>query len=84
MPADYSNRSRATVAVAPLLDSANYFLAHGDDSNVAGRLAVATMIERILHDSGNYRGFCYIGGWPTADESRREYFRSPKLAGVTA
>lgn len=55
----------------------------------AHRLGAAYALESVLHETGNYRGFCYLDGYgpylfgqdgqtktanPQHDESRRRYF----------
>jgi hypothetical protein len=51
--------SRKTVPVADLVDRANRMLA-ADGSTPEGRAAIAVMVESVLLDTGNYRGFSYL------------------------
>lgn len=49
-----------TIKVKRLLDKANHMLAESADNRSEFREGVATMIESILMDTGNYRGFGYL------------------------
>lgn len=56
-------RPRKTVAVADLLTAANTALAHTDTFGIATvdyRRGIASMLEHVLHATGNYRGFRYL------------------------
>ena len=55
-------KGRKTVPVQALVDFANTYLADPIDSleEYGKRLGIITMIERVLHDSNNYSGFCYL------------------------
>lgn len=37
----------------------------------AFRNAINIMLESVLHETGNYRGFSYIGVWEVDDTARR-------------
>jgi hypothetical protein len=52
-------KSRKTVNVEELRLYANEML-KADHGNAPWRNGVILMIERVLHDSGNYRGFNYL------------------------
>ena len=87
-------RKRKTIDVAVVRDKANHYLAHTEDEcRVLGwnnadmrsrRMGVASLLETVLLDTGNYHGFGYVrrGGEPEAteniqsgnyDDSRRFY-----------
>jgi len=42
----------------------------------AVRAGIASVIEHVLHTSGQYNGFRYLDGWPAAREKRTEYRRA--------
>lgn len=48
-----------TFKVADLKNKINHRLAHGDDSPEV-RLELCGLLESILHDTGNYKGFNYV------------------------
>jgi hypothetical protein len=84
--------ARKTADVAGIRDAANTMLRDSDDSDSAreGRIGISVLLERILHDTGNYHGFrylptdgrCYCGDEVFAhepqctgrDETRRAYY----------
>lgn len=51
---------RKTVDVAAVLELANTYLA-SEHSTPEKRLGVASLTEMILHATGNYAGFNYLG-----------------------
>jgi hypothetical protein len=58
------SKRRSTVDVAVILEKANKYLALG--SGLYGptpdqRLGVASLLETILHDTGNYAGYNLLG-----------------------
>lgn len=56
---------RKTIDVARLIDMSNTYLASGNPMiSDEMRLAVCSFISSILHETGNYKGFNYIG-WST-------------------
>lgn len=66
---------RKTVSVRAVVEQANKLLAlpdtHGTthDLNADFRKGVISMVERVLHDTGNYRGFHYLSSeLTTADQ----------------
>ena len=78
--------SRKTINVAKMLYWANFQLARQDEiADQAYKQGVCDMIEHILHDTGNYRGFGYHqseGFEPTKDNYQyfsRYYFVSDKI-----
>ena len=71
--------ARKTIEVGTLLHRLNYFLAN-DRGSADQREIMASFVEGILHDTGNYRGYRYLD----TDEiegngSRRYYFVSSKI-----
>ena len=78
--------SRKTINVAKMLYWANFQLARQDEiADQAYKQGICDMIEHILHDTGNYRGFGYHqseGFEPTRDNYQyysRYYFVSDKI-----
>ena len=75
--------ARKTVAVGTLLHRLNYFLA-SDQSTPEEREVMATFVEGVLHDTGNYRGFRYLPNDHNeldfeSDGTRRFYFVSDRI-----
>lgn len=81
--------SRKTIEVGKVVERANTFLAAPDSFSIEGldphsqRLGVAGLLESILHETGNYKGFNYLSSeWDGEkqelrqgyDESRRRYY----------
>lgn len=72
--------ARKTVEVGKVLKIANNFLA-AKHTNADEREAVAAMIEAVLFETGNYRGYAYLPKENYPDEAdglgtRRRYFVS--------
>lgn len=76
-------RRRKTIAVDDVRKIANRMLADSVDSAGEGREAVAVLIERVLMDTGNYKGYRHLPGvmdYGTdppnriGDETRRAYY----------
>lgn len=74
--------ARKTVEVGKVLKIANNFLA-AKHTNASERDAVVAMIEAVLFETGNYRGFAYLPKEKYVDETgfesdgtRRRYFVS--------
>jgi hypothetical protein len=68
--------ARKTVEVGKLLKIANNFLA-AENTNADEREAVCSMIETVLFETGNYRGYCYLDmAEIEGNGSRRHYFVS--------
>lgn len=73
------SRQRRTLRVDDLRAKVNAMLATSTCSP-AERGAMATVLESVLHDTGNYRGFRYLdatfrdGELISGDESRRAYY----------
>jgi hypothetical protein len=56
-------KKKKTLGVSHMLDYSNTQLARTDDfASMDFKTGVCTMIERILHDTGNYNGFMFING----------------------
>jgi hypothetical protein len=77
--------NRKTFEVRKLVETVNHMLKHSTCSD-AERMAMCTVLERVLFDTNNYAGFCYLdlanGGPYVSDdtnESRRHYFLHPGL-----
>lgn len=51
--------ARKTIKVEMVKTMANHFLAH-KNTNDEERQAIASFIESILMESGNYKGFSYL------------------------
>ena len=75
--------ARKTVKVSEVKDLANKMLANSVDELTEGRQAVASMIEHVLMDTDNYKGFGYLPGVVDytvsppnvyGDETRRVYY----------
>jgi len=74
--------ARKTIQVGVLLHRLNYFLAN-DRGAAEEREIMIAFVEGILHDTGNYLGFRYIGS-PNGEEvdglgTRRFYFVSAAI-----
>lgn len=51
---------RKTIKVERVLDLTNKYLLNSQDSNRDLRLGNAVLLEQILMETGNYRGFGYL------------------------
>ena len=52
---------RKTIEVSEMLEWANNHLKRTDEyANKGFKSGISTMIEKILHDTGNYKGFGFI------------------------
>jgi hypothetical protein len=74
---------RSTVNVSYVKEKANYFLEHSDDSQSEQRKGTAGMLEAVLFETDNYKGFSLLSSeWDNAkwalrdgyDDTRRRYF----------
>jgi hypothetical protein len=75
-------KSKQTVRVADVLARANYYLAyHSPYITPDMRKGAASLLETILHDSGNYLG--YTDGGDKREDCHRHYFKRRKLGKVT-
>jgi len=52
--------STKTFKVEDLKIRVNHFTLHTADENVEGRIAAASLLDSVLHSTGNYRGFNYL------------------------
>lgn len=74
-------KPRKTVEVDTVRKIANDMLAYPGDileSNKVGRTAIAVMLERILMDTGNYKGFRYL----EVDHSRNYDGSTPRTTRI--
>ena len=60
-------KPRKTIAVAEIVDRANFMLQHSVDDYAAQRAGVAGLLETLLMETNSYRGFGY---WSPSDRSR--------------
>lgn len=71
-------RSRQTISVENVRSMTNAYLAATGPNQRDLRRGACTILERVLMDTGNYRGFRYLETYrandPTFDESRRFYY----------
>ena len=73
---------RKTFRVEGFIVKVNTMIAATNDDMAAERLALATVLESVLLETGNYHGFNYLlTEWteegtlrPDADRSRRRYY----------
>ena len=73
---------RKTFSVEGFTIKVNAMIAATPDDMAAQRLTLATVLEAVLFDTGNYHGFNYLRSeWteegtlkPDADLSRRRYY----------
>lgn len=76
--------ARKTIDVMKVLKAANHALKHGADDILPGTCG---LIEFILMESGNYRGYNYEGGYrpddPDFNEYRRYYYGDKHYAPGT-
>ena len=67
--------TRKTFEVADLLEKTNWFLKNSPDYSVCERNAYISIMGNILHDTGNYAGFTYLGEFgKDTDNSRICFF----------
>jgi hypothetical protein len=52
--------ARKTINVATVKRLANTALADSRDKNVGERLGIASLLEQVLQETGNYNGFNYL------------------------
>lgn len=66
--------SRKTIPVADVVDAVNAML-EKSICGPEGRYGLMTLLERILHDTGNYWGFQFTDGDNgRTDDTRRRYY----------
>ena len=57
-------KGRKTVEVEQMIKWANMQLGRTDEyADVGFKLGISTMVERVLHNSGNYNGFQFINNY---------------------
>lgn len=54
-------RQRKTIEIETIKEKANAFFANSDDSCADARRALQGFVSNILMDSGNYKGYNYLG-----------------------
>jgi hypothetical protein len=52
--------ARKTIPVEAVKAAANRMLAQSDDTMQQGRIGVYMLLERVLFDTDNYRGYRYV------------------------
>jgi hypothetical protein len=65
-----NSRKRQTVYVADLRDRVNTML-RAKDGQPEGRVALSVLLESVLMEAGQYRGFTYLDR--ETDDTRRRY-----------
>ncbi len=77
-----------TISVEYLRQKANHFLAESEDGWADQRRGIASFIELVLYESGNYSGFGYLDSaevnydaekFECKDDTRRVYHQSAAL-----
>jgi hypothetical protein len=76
---------RKTIEVSEMLEWANNHLKRTDEyANKGFKSGISTMIEKILHDTGNYKGFGFINNddseTGTLGYYSRFYYKNSKLS----
>jgi hypothetical protein len=73
--------ARKTVPVEAVKRNANRMLRNSDDAMQQGRIGVYMLLERVLFDTDNYKGYKYISPNEDAsniagelDDTRRFYY----------
>lgn len=67
-----------TISVGHVLERVNTQLASNEIPEQT-KWGICSLIENILHDSGNYAGFNYIDGWNGIETPRRIYHPSKQI-----
>ena len=60
------SKKKKTYSVSTLTDKVNRMILHSPDRHKDGRESLQVMIESVLMETGNYKGFCYL----TANDMR--------------
>jgi len=71
--------SRKTIEVADLLERVNTALTN-DSFNDTAKSGMRSIIESVLHETGNYKGFSYTGGWQGVEHNNVVYAVHPRIA----
>lgn len=67
--------ARKTVDVSAVKELANHMLDASYADKKDGRISIAVFLERILMDTGNYKGFQFTdGAHGDLDDTRRYYY----------
>jgi len=65
--------ARKTIKVSEVVEAGNIFLSFSEDAMTGERRGMAAMIERVLFDTHNYKGFRYLSSeWDADTEALRE------------
>ncbi len=74
-------KPRKTFSVAKMLKKVNFFLEHSEPTKLGERNALHSLMGSILHETGNYKGFCYLdithnstGVSPIINDESRKFF----------
>jgi hypothetical protein len=70
--------ARKTVEVADIQEFVNHNLQR-DNLSEEAKAGMCSLLEKVLHDTGNYRGFMYDGGYKGTETYKRMYYISPKV-----
>ena len=62
--------SRKTISVETIKSMVDGMLLNSEDDYQQGRSALANFLEKVLMDTGNYKGFSYLSG---TDMTKSEY-----------
>lgn len=69
-------RPRKTIPVERVREMANAMLENSTDPKRDARFGVAHLLEQVLMETGNYKGFGFEDGMDgRRDASRRRYYR---------
>ena len=74
---------RKTIAISDITTRINAMIEASPEDHIQGRQALAVLLETLLMETGNYRGFHYLAsatrdadGIRAIDDSRRCYFQN--------
>jgi len=65
-------KGKKTIKVEEIKESINDILLNTGNDKTETRQAVMSMLEDILHQTGNYKGFCYLNAFDM-EKSREGY-----------
>jgi hypothetical protein len=66
--------ARKTISIEAVKQNANRMLRDSDETAKEGRIGIFILLERILFDTGNYRGFRYADGHNGENDDTRRYY----------
>lgn len=69
---------RKTIEVADILEKVNTYL-NGEFASPEAKAGACSVIESILHDTGNYKGFSYTDGYQGEESFKRIYAIHPRI-----